>query len=252
MTNMMYTSAFIQNSTFLVGRPYQIEEVPMEYQSPVVLSPLEVWCLSNMDVWYRKSQTKKCPFLRRRFGDLLDIAEVLTKHLVIRKQCWPLMGVPQAYRPVSRRLDSQVKYRGLSREELRKKLLQDWKVASGKSYYVTGKLTKEIYRDDCLFLGDDPDMPIRGLRKYVGVAQHLFASEKSHSTLQSLEAVDDCIVARWTLNATLRLPWKPAMPQLLGQTTYHIDQDGLIEKHEESWNISAVAAFAATFFPNLL
>jgi hypothetical protein len=29
---------------------------------------------------------------------------------------------------------------------------------NGKGYYVTGRLSKPIYRDDCLFDGPDPDM----------------------------------------------------------------------------------------------
>jgi hypothetical protein len=60
---------------------------------------------------------------------------------------------------------SWIKYRDLALEELKAYILNDWKAEMGKGYYVTGKLTTAIYQDDCVFVGPNPDMSIRGLHK---------------------------------------------------------------------------------------
>lgn len=220
-----------------------------------VLSPIEAWCLSKLDQWYSKSQAFKCPFLRRRSGDMLDSLESVMKHTVIRKACWPLMGPPQAHRPAgTNKKTNTVKYKGLSLSELHALVLNDWKPdTDGKGYYVTGKLTTPIYRDDCLFLGPDPDMPIHGLRKYVGVASHLFDYDTSQATLHVLEkqAQEKVLFAKWTLSGILRLPWQPSLPTFSGTTTYHFDDDGLIYRHEETWDCSATRAFCHTLFPQV-
>lgn len=217
------------------------------------LSPLEAWCLTHLDRWYHQSQIIKCPFLRRRYGDMLDNVETIMKHTVIRRQCWPLMGPPQAWRPAGANKKLQrIKYKGLPLEDLRTFVWHDWKPETGKGYYVTGKLTTACYRDDCLFLGPDPDMPIRGLRKYVGVAAHLFDVDQSKATLRSLEIGDDnTLVADWQLQLVLHLPWRPPLPTFGGTTVYHVDEEGLIMKHEEFWNISVAHAFCFTLFPDI-
>jgi hypothetical protein len=216
------------------------------------LNPLEAWCLSNLDRCYRESQSIKCPFLRRRYGDILDNVETLMKHTLVRRQCWPLLGPPQAWRPAGSNKKQQcIKYKGLSLEELRSFVWNDWRPETGKGYYITGKLSTACYRDDCFFLGPDPDMPIRGLRKYVGVAAHLFDFHESCATLKSLEVVDDTLVAEWQLKGILRLPWKPHLPTFSGKTVYQVDADGLIERHEEFWNISVAHAFCFTLFPKI-
>ena len=56
--------------------------------APIILSPLEAWLLSHMDRWYKQSQSLKCPFLRRRFGDALDNLETTIKYTLIRRECW--------------------------------------------------------------------------------------------------------------------------------------------------------------------
>lgn len=192
----------------------------------------------------------KCPFLRRRSGDVLDKVESVMKHTIIRQQCWPLMGPPQAWRPAgyNKRL-RVIKYKGMTLETLKEYVLEDWKADTGKGYYVTGKLTTAIYRDDCHFLGPDPDMPIKGLRKYVGVAAHLFDSDQSCATLKSLDIVGDTLVADWKMEGVLRLPWRPHLPSFSGSTVYHFDEEGLIQRHEETWDISSAQAFAKTLWP---
>ena len=217
------------------------------------LSPLEVWCLSCLDRCYHRSQSIKCPFLRRRYGDFLDNVETLMKYTIIRPQCRSLMEPPQAWRPAgtNKKLHG-IKYKGLSLEELRSIVLHDWRPKAGKGYYITGKVTTACYRDDCLFTGPDPDMPIRGLRKYIGVAAHLFDFDESCAALKALKVVDDhTLVAEWQLRGILRLPWHPSLPTFSGKTVYHVDTDGLIKHHEEFWNISVAHAFCFTLFPEL-
>jgi len=119
---------------------------------------------------------------------------------------------------------------------------------------VTGKLSTGIYRDDCWFLSPDPDLPIHGLRKYVGVASHLFDSKSSSSELLSLEQKnqiqDDTnllIMATWRMSLTLKLPWRPRLPTFSGTTLYHFDENHLVFRHEETWDISLTEAFLAMF-----
>ena len=300
----------------------------------VVLNPLEVWFLCHLDYWYVESQRLKCPFWRRRFGDMLDNMENVIKHTVIRRECWPLMGPPQAWRgpnansdymknivsrasssssssacPISGMVSRIVhgsdplenvhengsrggltfeqlqetivkedyKQRGLTMEELQEIIRHDWRAdTTQKGYYVTGKLTTTIYRNDCFFDGPDPDMPVRGLRKYMGVANNLFDASKSQAVLLHLGPADEDdpyidqherlatgskatakeangrrIVAHWEMRGVLKLPWRPKLPTFRGTTIYHIDSDGLIELHEEMWNMSVPQAFCHTFFPGL-
>jgi hypothetical protein len=244
----------------------------------LTFSPLESWSMSKLDRWYSSSQSIKCPFFRRRYGDSLDVMESLMKHTIIRRERWHLMGAPQAHRPAGTNNKlNKVKYKGLSPKQLQEYILNDWKAETGKGYYITGKLTTAIYRDDTLFLGPDPDLPLSGLRKYVGVATHLFDYHSSSAELESLEMIlnnksntnannnnnkdvkeeedeeetNIALVARWKLRGKLRLPWRPILPTLSGKTIYHIDNEGLIYCHEESWDSSALEVFCYTFLPKI-
>jgi hypothetical protein len=60
--------------------------------------------------------------------------------------------------PPSLRCDGQSceKDFGLSKELLLDVIRSDWKPESKKGYYVTGRLSPSIYRDDCVFDGPDP------------------------------------------------------------------------------------------------
>lgn len=152
---------------------------------------------------------------------------------------------------------------------------QQQQAVVGRGYYITGKLNSTIYTDDCLFDGPDPDMPVRGLRKYLSAASHLFDAKQSSAELLSLELVqneegkghghDDNfsdgevtggsgggkIVARWRIEGVLMLPWRPAVKPWTGKTTYHLNEEGLIHFHEEEWDISVLEAFVCTVWPEL-
>jgi len=145
----------------------------------------------------------------------------------------------------------------------------DWTDALGrdKGYYITGRLNSTIYRDDCLFDGPDPDMPVRGLRKYLSAASHLFDGKRSFAQLLSIEydtgvvggdgdnglkqQSNGVVEVRWRLGGVLMLPWRPIVKPWTGMTRYHLDEDGLIYYHEEMWDISVLEAFVCTVWPDL-
>jgi Uncharacterized conserved protein (DUF2358) len=208
------------------------------------LSPLEVWCLVRIEQWYSSALNHKCPFLRRRATDLVETMESIVRTTAIRPTNIALIGPP-----VSCRGDERTGLRksvALSMEQLATILRNDWREDTHKGYYITGRLTPEIYRDDCLFDGPDPDMPVRGLRKFLNAASQLFDPKESRCQLLSLEVHGDVIVARWIMNGTLRLPWLPKLPQVKGTTVYHFDVDRLVQRHEETWDLSVIEAFLKT------
>ena len=100
-------------------------------------------------------------------------------------------------------------------------------------------------------------MPVRGLRKYLNAASHLFDHSKSSAELLSLEIVESenggpgKLVARWKIQGVLHLPWRPQLPVWTGSTTYHFDENRLVYLHEESWDITVLEAFTETLFPEV-
>jgi hypothetical protein len=121
-----------------------------------------------------------------------------------------------------------------------------------RQYYVTGRLTAGLYREDCVFDGPDPDVPVRGLRKYVDATRGLFFRPASKVELLAIEE-DGAggVVAWWRLEGVLNLPWRPAIKPYTGRTRYVFDADGLVLRHEEEWAIGVVDAFGSTLFPRL-
>lgn len=216
------------------------------------LSPLEDWCAREVEEWYQRATSVKCPFFKRRFVDILDGVDMILRFLVIRHKSLDIFGPPPGHRS---KFSSEDKRVGLTIHQLADAIRKDWKEETGKGYYITGNLNTTIFRDDCLFAGPDPDMPVKGLRKYLNAASQLFDRSKSRAELLSLDTTLDAdgnavVVVRWRMNGVLRLPWKPTLPEWTGSTTYHFDQDGLIYLHEETWDMSALQAFMETFAPS--
>lgn len=203
----------------------------------------ETW----IDQSYQKALNLKCPFWRRRTADTLESLDMIFRFLVARHKTILPLGWRQT--------TDEAKQINLPIDQIAAIIEKDWKTDNNKGYYITGKLTEAIYRDDCWFEGPDPDMPIRGLAKYLAAASHLFDPRSSEARLFGLEVSDlgheKVIVATWQLDAVLRLPWKPRLPQLTGKTIYHMDGQGLIMQHEETWNTTVWHAFMETFRPKL-
>mmetsp|Transcript_14025 Transcript_14025/g.18277 ORF Transcript_14025/g.18277 Transcript_14025/m.18277 type:complete len:311 (-) Transcript_14025:175-1107(-) len=232
-----------------------------EKESTNALSPLESWWMVYVEARYSEAYSIRCPFFKRRASDLLDAMDQTMRFLVIRHKSLPLVGPPAGWRCQNDKLEKSMH---LSSEELMAAIRQDWKVDTNKGYYITGRLSLTCYRDDCLFDGPDPDMPVRGLRKYLSAASQLFDPAKSRAELLSLEIIPDStsrngknvfssdrILAKWRICGVLRLPWKPTLPELTGSTIYHRDENGLIYKHVETWDVSMVEAFVRTFWPDM-
>jgi hypothetical protein len=201
-----------------------------------------------MEKWYRKSLAIKCPFFRRRASDILDTVDMVMRFVVIRHKSLDLLGPPPAWRCAGNHCDKAI---GLSLQETADIIRKDWREDTKKGYYITGRLNTTIYRDDCFFDGPDPDMPVKGLRKYLNAASQLFDQRKSFSELLSLEVQGDVIVADWKMSGVLMLPWHPLLPEWTGRTTYHLDDLGLVWKHEETWDMSVTQAFLRTLWPQL-
>jgi Uncharacterized conserved protein (DUF2358) len=229
--------------------------VPISVHRHHQLTPLEVWCTSQMDEWYTQSLLIKCPFFRRRMADLLDNIDMMMRFLIIRHKSLDMIGPPPGCRAaatVSSKQKQRIilpKVMGLTPAQTLELIRHDWMGSGSNSsekqrgrrlncgYYITGRLNTAIYRDDCWFDGPDPDMPVRGVRKYINAASHLFDHKTStaelldlqlgsSSTTTSSSATTSTIVATWRLSGVLHLPWKPKLPTWTGTTTYHLDQDG--------------------------
>ncbi|KAL7506980.1 hypothetical protein ACHAXN_008003, partial [Cyclotella atomus] len=226
---------------------------------------------------YDKAQLQiKCPFLRRRIADCLDGTATLLQFLLIRHKSLGLSDpailstiestfkVPGCI-PTGRHIKTAVKNRHLSIEELTCRVQNDWTSNtnngnssnnSNKGYYITGRLDTTIYRDDCLFTGPDPDMPVRGLRKYLSAAAQLFDSKVSFASLDSIsfdnkggERHCGAITVQWTLGGVINLPWHPNVEPWTGWTRYHVDEEGLIYWHEEGWDVEVWRIFLGVVFP---
>jgi len=201
---------------------------------------------------YRGASSIRCPFFRRRAYDLYDGLGMVLQFLVARHKSLPMPVLPGCS---SGSISSEAKTTGLSIDAVADIIKLDWRanIEDGKGYYITGRITKSIYRDDCLFDGPDPDMPVRGLRKYLSSASQLFDHKKSCANLLSCTQSNEhnTITCRWRIEGVLNLPWHPRLKPWTGSTTYYIDEDGLIFKHIETWDISVLDAFISTLFPAL-
>ena len=212
------------------------------------------------DDLYTQSSTIKCPFFKRRAADLIDSASMLIQFLYIRHKSLvflPPPGCRATGSHVQRADDGTViKTTGLNVRELSELVTRDWvssKLGDTKGYYITGLLNSSIYRDDCLFDGPDPDMPVLGLRKYLDAASKLFMQSKSHAEFLGMNysEEDRFIDVYWRLSGVLMLPWHPSVKPWTGKTRYIVDDEGLIESHIEEWDISVYEAFICTLFPDL-
>mmetsp|Transcript_20146 Transcript_20146/g.29910 ORF Transcript_20146/g.29910 Transcript_20146/m.29910 type:complete len:305 (-) Transcript_20146:814-1728(-) len=212
---------------------------------------LELWTVERLEKMYRDSIKIKCPFFRRRASDIIEGMDMMARFLIIRHKSildLPTLGcrndIPGVFLKSNRHLEIAT---------IAQLIKQDWKPSTHKGYLITGRLNHTLYRNDCFFDSPDPDMPVRGLNKYVCAARDLFDYKSSEAHLMDLAIIDNTkkiIQVRWKLqNAVLRLPWKPMLPTWTGRTTYYLDDNHLIYRHEDTWDISALEGFARTLLP---
>jgi hypothetical protein len=112
-------------------------------------------------------------------------------------------------------------------------------------------LTYDIYAPDITF--QDPINQFRGRKAY----RLIFWALRFHGRLffthlvfnvHQLHAINAyMIIAEWTVEGTLRLPWRPQI-YFTGNSTYTIHQ-GLIDTHTDAWNSSPKTIFMQFFKP---
>lgn len=116
-------------------------------------------------------------------------------------------------------------------------------------YYVTGRLSPEVYTPDCQF--KDPTTNVKGVQPYMTAVSKLFDPAKSKAELVSLKiSGPNMLTLKWRLAATLNVPGSPAIKPYTGITKYVTNNSGLICQHLEEWDISALDAFVSVLFPN--
>jgi hypothetical protein len=163
------------------------------------------WIWSILDDMYTQSLQMKCPFFRRRTADILDTIDTICRTFVVGQQKQSILPSPASWRPLQQYQKYQYQHQqnslaiddtiieddqhysktiNLPLEDIMQLIQNDWHcTTNNKGYYITGRLTKSIYRDDCYFDGPDADMPVRGLRKYLNAASQLFEYKTSTATL---------------------------------------------------------------------
>lgn len=235
--------------------------------------PLQAFYTSLNALYDKTQSTIKCPFIRRRVADALDATAMLLQFLVIRHKSLGLsdrfldtdegdalcFGAPGC-KPTGRHIKTTLKTKHLPIASLADRIHNDWSGAShpSKGYYITGKLDTTIYRDDCLFTGPDPDMPVRGLRKYLSASAQLFDTKSSLATLTDISyspggGEKNCgvVTVTWELGGIINLPWHPTVEAWTGWTSYHIDEEGLVYLHEEGWDVEVWRIFLSVVFPTV-
>mmetsp|Transcript_4149 Transcript_4149/g.26228 ORF Transcript_4149/g.26228 Transcript_4149/m.26228 type:complete len:190 (+) Transcript_4149:271-840(+) len=139
----------------------------------------------------------------------------------------------------------RVKWRGISPGEVRDILEKDIEIGQ---YFVTGKLTQEIFEDNCRFV--DPTNDVVGLKRYQSALNILFDPLNSSVNLLGIQLIDDStIVADYEAQGVLQLPWRPLVKPYRGHIVYNLNKDGLVQKQEQTWDISALDALLETFTP---
>jgi hypothetical protein len=166
---------------------------------------------------------------------------------------FPLHTLAEANSEVS----SAHKQRGLSLASLATLLSDDF---SSRQCQVTGRLSRALFDEGCVFDGPDPDMPVKGLNKYLSASCNLFQHAESCCDLLGVGVVDNYgehdtegIIVLWRIEGVISLPWHPVIKPYFGATyfqrcanTNNHDDHSLITKATEWWSISAADAFLST------
>lgn len=212
---------------------------------PRSVSALGAGLHARLEVAHARALSVPCPFWRRRFTDGVEALQQVVSFVWSRHKSLPL--------GLARPSNAPAKRDGLTLAELASVLETDFGV---RRAYVTGRLTRAVYAEDCFFDGPDPDMPVRGVRKYCLAVSGLFDAPSSACTLAGAPLVDEAagaIICHWRLSGRLHLPWRPAFKPYLGYTTYTVDPaTGLISTAVEAWSVHPAAAFLSVLAPALV
>lgn len=199
---------------------------------PAITLPIK----EKLDKLLIQSRQIRCPFFRRRAGDVIESIQVVINFLVSRHKSLDIMPCRS----------TGTKNRGQTLDEVMAIVREDITL---RNYYISGRLTQAVYADNCFFDGPDPDMPVRSLQRYSDALHGLFDPSLSRYELLELKPRGPhTFTASWRLEGALKLPWRPKIKPYVGTTLYELDEDGLICSHTETWSVSALDAFASVLF----
>jgi hypothetical protein len=202
--------------------------------------------------FYLKAMKIKCPFMKRRSLDFIEWLAAIQVPTVEKSKAMPyLVQVDLKHRQATQKITSTAT---LTIEEVAHAIEKDWvpPEAIGKGYYISGKFNESLYRVDCFFDGPDPDMPVHGLHKYMLATTNLFNYRHSRADVIApiiINDIEKTIAVSWKIEGIINLPWKPRIKPWTGKTIYHLDDDGLIIKHLETWDIPVWEAYLSAIFP---
>lgn len=212
--------------------------------------------IANLDA---RGRQIPCPFFRRRAGEAVEglvsvVTFIAARHKSILDRpwlptsdssLWDELGLDDLLpaRPMGTKtchLPLAVVMRGVERDIVE------------NQYYVSGRLSQQLYDDACYFDSPDPDMPVRSLGRFIDALRGLFDPHRSTIELARMEPHGaSAFVAHWRLSGHLKLPWRPAIKPYAGCTLYEVSPDtGLIVSHTEAWSITALDAFVSTIVPS--
>jgi hypothetical protein len=143
---------------------------------------------------------------------------------------------------------------GLSLQQLADRLKRDLTVgATGQGgYFLSGDLSTDIFRDDCIFL--DPTNEVASLSQYQRALRILFDPNESIVQLLSPLAVNEetrTISANIRSRGFLQLPWKPYVTAYESVVQFFVDENGLVSRQSQTWSKSASQALKESFTPTL-
>lgn len=101
------------------------------------------------------------------------------------------------------------------------------------------EISYDIYTPEITFT--DPLSTFRGKCSYrlifwaLRFHGRLFFTQIAFEVHDILEERDRTLRVNWTVRGTLRLPWRPKL-LFDGDSQYHLNADGLIEAHRDTWD----------------
>lgn len=203
-----------------------------------VRAPPSAGALAHLSVLFERAGRVRCPFWRRRATDALEAAAMVVRWGAARHASLPIPVCATDETPYGPALSLNMRIERM-RIDFEK-----------RQYYVTGRLSRELYHPMCVFDGPDPDTPVTGTAKWVSATGGLFDQRASRVDLLKMEILESGDVrAYWRLEGVLALPWRPPIKPFLGTTTYSFDEQGLVCEHMETWSVSALDAFVSVVWP---
>jgi len=122
-----------------------------------------------------------------------------------------------------------------------------------REYFVTGRLTTEIFDNQCEFV--DPTNDTTGPENYLRALRVLFDPARSSvRLLEDIEVINESTLRGVAvLEGVLKLPWKPRISPTTVTVTYTRDPNtGLITKQSESWDRQPLSALIEIFKPSFV